>query len=68
MEVIKTDILILGSGGAGLFAALRAYDSNPRLRIIMATKGLIGKSGGSRMVQGRLNVVLDEKRLFGKTF
>lgn len=68
MEVIKTDILILGSGGAGLFAALRAYDSNPRLRIIMATKGLIGKSGCSRMVQGGLNVVLDEKDSLEKHF
>lgn len=61
MQVIKADILILGSGGAGLFAALHAYDKNPSLRIIMATKGLIGKGGCSRMVQGGLNVVLDER-------
>lgn len=61
MEATKTDILILGSGGAGLFAALHAYDNNPRLKIIMATKGLVGKSGCSRMVQGGLNVVLDER-------
>ena len=68
MEVIKTDILILGSGGAGLFAALRAYDSNPRLKIVMATKGLIGKCGCSRMVQGGLNVVLDENDSLEKHF
>ena len=68
MEVIKTDILILGSGGAGLFAALRAYDGNPRLKITMATKGLIGKCGCSRMVQGGLNVVLDEKDSLEKHF
>ncbi len=61
MEEIKTDILILGSGGAGLFAALHAYDSNPRLKIVLATKGLIGKCGCSRMVQGGYNVVLDPK-------
>ena len=61
MEIIKADILILGAGGAGLFAALHAYDSNPRLKVIMATKGLIGKGGCSRMVQGGLNVVLNEK-------
>ncbi|MBW1708034.1 MAG: FAD-binding protein [Deltaproteobacteria bacterium] len=61
MEVIKADILILGAGGAGLFAALHAYDRNPRLKIVMATKGLIGKGGCSRMVQGGLNVVLNEK-------
>jgi len=68
VEVIKTDILILGSGGAGLFAALRAYDSNPRLKITMATKGLIGKCGCSRMVQGGLNVVLNEKDSLEKHF
>ena len=31
METTATDILILGSGGAGLFAALHAYDANPRV-------------------------------------
>ena len=60
METIKADILILGSGGAGLFAALHAYDCNPHLKIVMATKGLVGKGGCSRMVQGGLNVVLNE--------
>ncbi|MEJ2588655.1 MAG: FAD-binding protein [Deltaproteobacteria bacterium] len=68
MEVIKGDILILGSGGAGLFAALHAYDHNPRLKIIMATKGLIGKGGCSRMVQGGLNVVLNEEDSLEKHF
>ncbi len=61
MEVLKADILILGAGGAGLFAALHAYDRNPRLKVVVATKGLIGKGGCSRMVQGGLNVVLNEK-------
>lgn len=59
MEEIKTDVLILGSGGAGLFAALHVYDTNPGLEVILATKGLIGKCGCSRMVQGGLNVVLN---------
>lgn len=54
----KTDILILGSGGAGLFAALHAHQANPDLDITIATKGLIGKSGCTRMVQGGYNVAL----------
>lgn len=45
MRELTCDILILGSGGAGLFAALRAYDLNPGLQVVMATKGLAGKSG-----------------------
>ncbi len=53
-----TDILILGSGGAGLFAALHACQTNPDLRVTVAVKGLIGKSGCTRMVQGGYNVAL----------
>jgi len=58
METTTTDILILGSGGAGLFAALHAYDANPRASILITVKGLLGKSGCTRMVQGGYNAVL----------
>ena len=60
MKTIKTDILILGSGGAGLFAALHAHQHNPDLSITVAVKGLLGKSGCTRMVQGGYNVALAE--------
>jgi succinate dehydrogenase/fumarate reductase flavoprotein subunit len=56
---LSCDVLILGSGGAGLLAALRAVRRNPRLRVVLASKGLIGKSGCTRMVQGGYNAVLD---------
>ncbi|MEM5437500.1 L-aspartate oxidase [Paraburkholderia diazotrophica] len=55
---IRTDILILGSGGAGLFAALHAHQSAPQLSITVAVKGLLGKCGCTRMVQGGYNVAL----------
>ena len=58
IEVISTDILILGSGGAGLFAALHAFEANPRAAILICVKGLLGKSGCTRMVQGGYNAVL----------
>src|SRR6201987_1294051 len=58
MKTIKTDILILGSGGAGLFAALHAHQKNPNLSITVAVKGLLGKCGCTRMVQGGYNVAL----------
>lgn len=57
-EYNKTDILILGSGGAGLFAALHAKKTDPDLKITIAVKGLLGKSGCTRMVQGGYNVAL----------
>ena len=59
IERSRTDILILGSGGAGLFAALHAHQAAPHLSITVATKGLIGKSGCTRMVQGGYNVALN---------
>lgn len=55
---VQTDILILGSGGAGLFAALHAHQSAPELSITVAVKGLLGKCGCTRMVQGGYNVAL----------
>ena len=58
MKTLKTDILILGSGGAGLFAALHAHQHNPGLSITVAVKGLLGKCGCTRMVQGGYNVAL----------
>ncbi|WP_417252536.1 L-aspartate oxidase [Castellaniella sp.] len=57
---LQTDTLILGSGGAGLFAALHAHQSDPTLSITIAVKGLLGKSGCTRMVQGGYNVALAE--------
>ncbi len=51
--------MILGSGGAGLFAALHALKANPDLDITIATKGLLGKCGCTRMVQGGYNVALN---------
>ncbi|MDP7603054.1 MAG: FAD-binding protein, partial [Alphaproteobacteria bacterium] len=60
VERLTTDILILGSGGAGLFAALHAKQAAPELEVTVAVKGLLGKSGCTRMVQGGYNVALAE--------
>src|ERR1700751_5824797 len=59
IERLKTDILILGAGGAGLFAALHALKANPDLDITVVSKGLLGKCGCTRMVQGGYNVALN---------
>jgi len=58
VERLETDILILGSGGAGLFAALHARRAAPDAHITIAVKGLLGKCGCTRMVQGGYNVAL----------
>lgn len=56
---VKADLLILGMGAAAQLCALYAYDANPDLNILIATKALKGKGGCSRMVQGGFNVVLN---------
>ena len=58
MQELNTDLLILGAGGAGLFAALHAHAANPTLGVTIAVKGLLGKCGCTRMVQGGYNVAL----------
>jgi fumarate reductase flavoprotein subunit len=58
VRTLSTDILILGSGGAGLFAALHAHQRAPAASITVAVKGLLGKCGCTRMVQGGYNVAL----------
>jgi len=59
LETLAVDVLILGAGGAGLLAALHCSDAAPDLKIAIAVKGLLGKSGCTRMVQGGYNVALD---------
>ena len=59
IETLQTDILIIGAGGAGLMAALHAAQANPDLHITIAVKGLLGKCGCTRMVQGGYNVAIN---------
>jgi succinate dehydrogenase/fumarate reductase flavoprotein subunit len=58
VERLDTDLLILGAGGAGLCAALHAADRAPGLAITIVVKGLLGRAGCTRMVQGGYNAVL----------
>ncbi len=68
IDTMTTDVLILGSGGAGLFAALHVYDANPRAAILITVKGLLGKSGCTRMVQGGYNAVLQPQDALDRHF
>jgi succinate dehydrogenase/fumarate reductase flavoprotein subunit len=58
IDTLTTDILVLGAGGAGLCAALHAADHSPHLTVTVAVKGLLGRAGCTRMVQGGYNAVL----------
>lgn len=58
MEELTLDVLVLGSGGAGLMACIHALAVDPDLKVGLVAKGLVGKSGCTRMVQGGYNAVL----------
>jgi succinate dehydrogenase/fumarate reductase flavoprotein subunit len=60
IATLDTDVLVLGAGGAGLTAALHAADASPALRVTVVVKGLLGRAGCTRMVQGGYNAVLTE--------
>ena len=38
VRTLRTDVLILGAGGAGLFAALHAHQADPSLDVTIAVK------------------------------
>jgi len=50
MKTIETDVLVVGSGGAGLWAAIRAAEGGART--LLVDKGLVGRSGNTVMASG----------------
>ena len=54
-EIIDTDVLVVGAGGAGCRAAIAASDSN--LDITMVTKDILGKAH-TVMAEGGINAAL----------
>ncbi|MBM3582137.1 MAG: FAD-binding protein, partial [Alphaproteobacteria bacterium] len=45
VEVVETDVLVIGGGAAGANAAVKAADQGAR--VVLVVKGLLGKSGCS---------------------
>lgn len=67
-DEVLTDVAVIGSGGAGLLCVLHAYDADPDLDITVISKGAVGRSGCTRMVQGGYNAVLDPADSFEMHF
>lgn len=51
-ERFEADVVVLGSGAAGLMAVRHARRADPSLRVVLASKGLVGRSGCSIMAVG----------------
>jgi succinate dehydrogenase/fumarate reductase flavoprotein subunit len=49
-NVIETDVLVIGGGMAGMFAALKAKAHGPRVTLI--DKGVAGRSGATHFAEG----------------
>jgi len=45
MEIIYCDVLIIGSGGAGLRAAIEAKETFQEGKVLLISKGIVGRSG-----------------------
>ena len=45
VRIVPCDVLVIGGGSAALRAAIAAKEANPGLRVALATKGRLGKSG-----------------------
>ena len=61
---MDTDVAVVGSGGAGLMCVLHAAEAAPELDITIVSKGAVGRSGCTRMVQGGFNAVLNPNDSF----
>ena len=59
--MIQTDILVVGSGAAGLFYALKSANACPQKKITIITKASPDESN-TKYAQGGVAVVLDEVR------
>ena len=65
--MVKTDILILGSGIAGLTAAIKIAEANPSLKVTVLTKTRLLTESNTQYAQGGVASVWDfEKDTFDK--
>src|SRR5947209_11213948 len=60
MSDIATDILIVGAGGAGMYAAIAAARAGAG-RVLLVDKSLIGRGGATIMAQMTVAAALGEE-------
>ena len=55
MEVVESDVLVIGGGGAGAMAALKASDNGSKVCLVI--KGGLNKCGSTPMAMGAASAV-----------
>src|SRR5919199_4010184 len=56
---LETDVLVIGAGGAGIYAAIEAAQSGAN--VLLADRSLIGRGGATVMAQMTVAVALGEE-------
>ncbi len=56
---VETDVLVIGSGGAGMYAAIEAARSGSK--VLLADRSLIGRGGATVMAQMTVAAALGEE-------
>lgn len=60
-EEYETDVLVIGSGMAGLFASVKAHDAGAR--VMMVSKGRLGSSGQTPFAKGIFAFDKDKEKM-----
>ncbi len=58
-QYLETDVLIIGAGGAGMYAAIAAAEAGAR--VLLLDKSLIGRSGATVMAQMTVAAAIGEE-------
>ncbi len=61
-EIIETDLLIIGGGNAGCFAAYEAKTENPSLKVTIMEKAQISRSGATAAGMDAINTYIRQDR------
>lgn len=59
MPDITTDVLVIGAGGAGMYAAISAAEAGAN--VLLVDKSLVGRGGATIMAQMTVSVALGER-------
>ena len=57
VKKIEADVIVLGGGSAGTFAAIKAKEANPNCRVVVVDKGPSETSGAIGRGMDALNIV-----------
>lgn len=57
VDMVETDVLIVGGGSAGCMATIKAKETRPGLKVMVMEKGDLRRSGAIAMGMDALNVV-----------